>query len=323
MWVIRYTGTDSRFKELIDQVNKRIRQEYNIDVTLIEVNQHSANRKFSSTKSFWETLAPASDEERGVPDILVAWNEGWVPKQSIMPQTCRIANISNWHANSAQVDGIISRSSHFRHDYMYKFANCAFDPQRYASPIKRFGSGGERNTVAVLIGKLNAGTDQKKCLLHLSRWAQKHHIHLLVSTSRRTDNQDIRDIQQILNKNSGELFQFNIKNTENPYYDYLARAERMVAIDSGSMAAEAAHTGKPVHADDMTLNLYPALKEHVHAIKADAAFNEPALPKLDIAGDMAKAIMRIYERFLAKQSEQDSWVQREASRAESGGELKR
>lgn len=104
--------------------------------------------------------------------------------------------------------------------------------------------------VAVLIGgnshayRMNAETT-RKITAQLYTLATEKNAALMVTTSRRTGEENISIIDEGLNDTTAWVWDHD---TENPYFGLLAWADIiMVTADSASMLSEAATTGKPVY----------------------------------------------------------------------------
>ncbi len=109
----------------------------------------------------------------------------------------------------------------------------------------------------------------------------------------------------------------------NAYYRFLAEADTIVALDSGSMAAEAAHTGKPVYGDLGTIHEYH-LDHHVRLINARTTFQEKPLPKLDLPSDIMNGMLTMYSYFSSQRRDgPETWIKRENGRGTWGLEVGR
>lgn len=176
-----------------------------------------------------------------------------------------------------------------------------FDADRYAAACREVQSAAPCSSgeiITVLVGQV---PDPDKLEI-VAKAAKQRNATLLVTGSKRTAAEDWHEVKKAFKGVNATFYWANSKNpreavVENPYYLFLARADKIVTIDSGSMAAEAAHTGKPVYAERSTIIRY-SLEFNVLPLTQRTTWKEKALPKLDIAGDMARDVVRMYGRFL-------------------------
>lgn len=320
---------DSRRESLLTQAYQRIADQNSMILRVIRIPAHPHNRdnRVISTEEDWKDLLPNALKNELTPAILVSDHPNFVIDKEAFPNTFLVwsghTSVMALIQQSAKkpdmilipkdvysLNKVAIRSKHPGIDSIiqeYLLEKCSFDPARYRQACEEVSSAAtaapKKITFTLLVGDLSdIETSQANRLLNAIKVLQKKYdAKILISTSKRTESMGAGKLRDTFAGGPAavEFLEKANLSVDNPYYRFLAEADAIFVLDSGSMAAEAAHTGKPVYADADTIYDWN-LGDYVRPLNEETTLNEPKKPTLDIAGGIADAVTRMYSEYKQK-----------------------